>query len=457
MPLIRRSVARMAVSQKQSLYLERAIAMKSRRTKVVASLFALASLLVFSLLALAGDLEPSGPPGPTMKTLQQVEPRTPIAQSDVPYTITKPGSYYLAENLFALGAGQDCITVNASDVTLDLRGFAISNTEVFVFNRDIVIDDTETNVTITNGTIRRCLAEGITSDSAFSFPKGVHISDVRVLSNGSEGIHLGDACTVTGSLAVDNDSHGIRVEDHGKVIDCTAETNDGYGILTANAGLVKNCIANGNNGNGGISVNNQSTITGCAVTDNNNTGIHAYSSQVSNCTVTFCAGNGFDIAGSSVSACTSRQNDGIGFNANGNSNLTDCHSYKNGQEGIVAAVGTSVTQCTAAENTLDGIRVGSDCYILNNNCHDNGSGGSGAGIHVTGSDNRIEGNNATDNDRGVGVDTADNIIIRNTTSGNSVLNYDIAAGNHYGQIISTPGAGFTGADTNYNPWANFEF
>jgi parallel beta-helix repeat protein len=431
--------------------------MKTGKTRVAIGVLALAGLAAFSLYTMAGDLEPSGPPGPTMKTLQQVEPRTPIGQSDVPYTITKPGSYYLTENLFALGAGQDCITINASDVTLDLRGFAISNTEVFVFNRGIVIDDTETNVTITNGTIRRCLAEGITSDSLFLFPSAVHISGVRVLSNGAGGIHLGDACTVTDSVAVDNDSHGIRVEDHGKVIDCTVETNDGYGILTANAGLVKDCIANGNTGNGGISVNNQSTITGCAVTDNNNIGIHAFSSQVSNCTVTFCAGNGFDIAGSSVSACTSLQNDGIGFNANGHGNLNACHAYKNGQEGIVATVGTSVTQCTATENTLDGIKVGSDCHILNNNCYDNGNGGSGAGIYVTGSDNRIEGNNATDNDRGVDVDTSDNIIIRNTTSGNSVLNYDIVAGNHYGQIISTPGADFDGTATNFNPWANFEF
>ena len=62
-------------------------------------ILALAGFLVFSLLAVAGDLEPNSPPGPTMKTLDEVEPRVPIRASDLPLTISQSGSYYLVEDV----------------------------------------------------------------------------------------------------------------------------------------------------------------------------------------------------------------------------------------------------------------------------------------------------------------------------------------------------------------------
>src|SRR5690349_10378629 len=69
-----------------------------------------------------GSLTPPGPPAPSMKTLQQVEPRTPI--SSLPYTITEAGSYYLTTNLVGT-AGQNGITINAPRVSLDLMGFEL--------------------------------------------------------------------------------------------------------------------------------------------------------------------------------------------------------------------------------------------------------------------------------------------------------------------------------------------
>jgi hypothetical protein len=45
---------------------------KEKRTKVAVSVLALAGLLLLWTMATAGDLEPSEPPGPTMKTLDEI-------------------------------------------------------------------------------------------------------------------------------------------------------------------------------------------------------------------------------------------------------------------------------------------------------------------------------------------------------------------------------------------------
>ena len=67
-----------------------------------------------------GVLTPPGAPAAGMKSLAQIEPRTPI--SAAPFTISAGGSYYLTTNL-TVSAG-DAITIAAGNVTLDLNGFS---------------------------------------------------------------------------------------------------------------------------------------------------------------------------------------------------------------------------------------------------------------------------------------------------------------------------------------------
>jgi hypothetical protein len=74
------------------------------------------------LVLAQGPLVPPGPPGPTFKTLQQVEPRTPI--SSLPTPLSQPGSYYLTTNLVGV-AGQHGITITGARVTLNLMGFEL--------------------------------------------------------------------------------------------------------------------------------------------------------------------------------------------------------------------------------------------------------------------------------------------------------------------------------------------
>ena len=69
-----------------------------------------------------GSLTPPGAPAPGMKTLSQLEPRTPI--SLIPYFITSSGSYYLTTNLTG-ASNTNGITISANHVSLDFCGFTL--------------------------------------------------------------------------------------------------------------------------------------------------------------------------------------------------------------------------------------------------------------------------------------------------------------------------------------------
>src|SRR5208282_3722482 len=99
--------------------------MKTKSIVQVAATLLLSTLIHQPSTVFAqGSLTPPGPPGTTMLTLSQIEPRAPI--SSAPFTISQPGSYYLTTNLTVTGG--NAITIAANNVTLDLNGFTISST-----------------------------------------------------------------------------------------------------------------------------------------------------------------------------------------------------------------------------------------------------------------------------------------------------------------------------------------
>src|SRR5262245_39350080 len=140
-----------------------------RSTRIVMLSTCLCILLASVLITYAGSLTPpAGPIVPTMKTLTEVEPRTPIGLTTTPgdpdslYKITQPGSYYLTGNVQGV-AGKMGIEVVASHVTIDLRGFEMVGVAGSLAGIDINNGAAGNliGITVRDGTLRGWGSDGI--------------------------------------------------------------------------------------------------------------------------------------------------------------------------------------------------------------------------------------------------------------------------------------------------------
>ncbi len=327
---------------------------------------------------------PPGAPGPTMKTLDQVEARTPLSQpvapATLPIVISSSGSYYLTGNVTApagyTGSGIS-VSSNVSNVTIDLNGFTL--TGVSGSGRGVLLSGGVSNVTILNGTIRNWSSEGI---------NGVGNRNVRV-----ENIQ-----------AIGNGGGGIKVDVNGVVSRCLADGNTGIGILGTTGCLISHCQTSGTSGSPGrgIQVGTASVITD-SISNGDVIGMQmANDAQLSNCRVMnssgvsgFAFGNGCTFDGCAVaggsgggfngfnntsglnsSNCVFRGcSSDTGFKAGAGSTFQNCSgSYFYALKGLAADGGSgtnaSFSNCTA---TVDGFQTGSGCTF--SNCSSNGSTG----------------------------------------------------------------------------------
>lgn len=354
-----------------------------------------------------------------MKSLDQLDDRTPI--SILPYTITQGGSYYLTKNLGPPGeVAQNGITVNASNVSIDLNGFWLSGSGTSI----PAIGSTgsaHTNIAIRNGTIDGWGAAVEMFDNS-----GVSVQNIRAVNNKFGGIAVGAKSLVASCTAIGNGIRGIKANHGSAVSNCvvagtTGESNGfvGNGIQAFDGCLVVDSVVRETAGAGGsgINVGNGSSIVRCAVS----------------------LGSGDNLDGIDTgTACK----------------VMDSSVYDNngaGSDGIVAADGTVVSGCTISGNGGDGLLINSNCVVQNNNSSTN----SAAGIRVTGSRSRIESNHAIGNGTAGfvanGLLVTKNLIIRNTAGSNPGGDYFIGPGNANAPIVSTANVG-----GNANPHANFE-
>lgn len=227
--------------------------------------------LTWAGVSLAGSLTPPGPPAPTMKALDVVEPRFPI--SSLPFTITTAGSYYLTRNLTMSGSGNG-ITFGVGPTTIDLNGFTLDGNGSGNFG---ILATAIASLEVRNGTVANW-SVGISGSS------GSTVLD-RVTAQGCllDGASIGDA-TVTDSLFLFNGRRGLAVSGVGIVTGSRAGGNGDWGmVLSGPRGLIDECIIDGNGystASGGAYVNDAGAIRHSSICNNTGPGISAQARTV---------------------------------------------------------------------------------------------------------------------------------------------------------------------------------
>lgn len=228
-----------------------------------------------------GALEPTAPPAPVMKTLDQVEPRTPI-DSTVP--ISTPGSYYLTNDI----TGR--LTIAADDVDLDLQGFTLTGVGSVTLEIPSV-----SNVRVHNGTIRGSTSTTILASGS----SNIVFEDLRVLDSTNGAVLITDhsGLIVIRSILVDTAGlAGLRIGTSGtesmeaviennvvrNVNTSTSNTRQGISVVHTGSGDLTASITGNqvfNNRTLGISVSaegggaSRGVISGNALYGNGSTGM----------------------------------------------------------------------------------------------------------------------------------------------------------------------------------------
>ena len=420
-----------------------------------------------------GPIDPVDVPQPTMKTLDQIEPR--ILIESLPYVIEKAGSYVLDGNAMLGSTNEHGITVAANDVVLDLGGFAMEGPTdgygepLSESGSAIYQEDGYRTLTVKNGSILKWndqASEGVGMVQLLGTGNKIQNVTVRFCSR---GIKMGPGALVQDcrvlNMAEEGETFGIWVGEGSVVKDCAVLTVQGgsaVGIGSDRACVFERCTVISNRSFSGVSsyaflVGSHGVVENCVVKGWGG-GLTEYGfllsdfTRAARCTAMACQygislGERTEAIDSSASGCAV-----AGFYVHEGGALIERCAAQDNQIGISVGHNNVVRGCIAMDNLNQGIEVRDENNVIEGNaCNHNAS----SGIYVATDANRIEGNHLVRNDYGLYFRYWDptshakwNWAAKNTARGNTTQNYFVGVSNSVAPIEP--------AGTFSNPWANFE-
>ena len=421
-----------------------------------------AGVLGLFVVAAVAAIVRAGPLDPPASTQQ-----TQI--NSLPYTISASGSYILTHDLTGAG-GANGITINAPDVTIDMRGFALVGPGGTGSEYGIYISSGSTqHIAIRNGVIREWAGAALFDQSYQGEYDHLLFDHDGYSASATAGIDTSNAtlsdCSVSNSGGV---FHPAVLLYGGSVSRCTIQYSTGVGLAATGA-----------------------TISDTTVSNGSMDGVQCGPCSIINATVYANAGIGIKASDTTIGNSSIYANTGDNVMLQENSTLHDSAiAQSSGANGVeVVGTGVVVSRNQIGHNHLDGVFMNC-CAGSGDTVEDNTvSYNQGYGVHVWQSEGaatiarnhlagntgiaifldvggaalpldqatEVEGNDIDANGamHGIEVDTGKNLIIQNRESG-SIAAGIIAAGCG-GCSANTIGPVETGVTGLSNPWANIVF
>jgi hypothetical protein len=328
----------------------------------------------------------------------------------MPITITASGSYRLIHDVLVTNRGSHGITVQASDVSIDLRGHEVHGpgreagcgiyqaadfSHLTVSNGIITAWQNDINPAGEAGHGVMALGSNNVIDGILLMTNtvGVFVTDHSVVSNcnvfaGRTGIRTGPNAIIFFVTCFDLEGAGYELGPSSHAILCTC-----YGAST------------------GFVAASNTYLYMCTAYDNRDAGIEALDHVL-------------------IKTCSAYKN-AVGVRADAHAQILDSSANENATHGIQAGHHSVIMRSASTENGRDGILVMADSEVMSCSGSENGE----AGIRILESGCLVESNKTVGNSWGIRAESPGNTVVGNVSGNNREQDYFASDGNTVGEIV----------------------